>query len=120
MDFLNDLKERAADLAQAGAELAQAGVAKSRQLAEIGRLYYAERGMAPDAAYQALCEKITASKVTIEENKARINELKEAGGVTDEEISAVETDVPPEEPSDCGCGCCGTESPFADEPKDGE
>ena len=106
MDFLNDLKERAADLAQVGAELAQAGVAKSRQLAEIGRLnvnnaaeeaairkayaeigrlYYAERGMAPDAAYQALCEKITASKVTIEENKARISELKEAGGVTDEE-----------------------------------
>ena len=38
MDFLNDLKERAADLAQVGAELAQAGVAKSRQLAEIGRL----------------------------------------------------------------------------------
>ena len=141
MDFLNDLKERAADLAQVGAELAQAGVAKSRQLAEIGRLnvnnaaeeaairkayaeigrlYYAERGMAPDAAYQALCEKITASKVTIEENKARISELKEAGGVTDEEISAVETDVPPEEPSDCGCGCCGTEQPFADEPKDEE
>lgn len=126
MDFLNDLKERAADLAQVGAELAQAGVAKSKQLAEIGRLnvnnateeaairkayteigrlYYAERGMAPDAAYQALCEKITASKVTIEENKARISEIKEAGGVTDEELSAVETDVPPEEPGECeDCG----------------
>ena len=38
MDFLNDLKERAADLAQAGVDLAQAGMAKSKQLAEIGRL----------------------------------------------------------------------------------
>ena len=36
MDFLNDLKERAADLAQAGVDLAQAGMAKSKQLAEIG------------------------------------------------------------------------------------
>lgn len=135
MDFLNDLKERAADLAQAGAELAQAGVAKSKQLAEIGRLnvnnaseeaairkayteigklYYAERGMAPDVAYQALCEKVTASKITIEENKARIAELKEAGGVTDEEISSVETDVPPEE---TGCDCPTEEAP-AEEPKD--
>lgn len=126
MDILNDLKERAVDLAQAGAELAQAGVAKSKQLAEIGRLnvnnaseeaairkayteigklYYAERGMSPDVAYQALCEKITASKVTIEENKARIAELKEASGVTDEDFSPVETDVPPEEPVSCGC-CC--------------
>ena len=91
MDFLNDLKERAAAIRKA--------------YTEIGRLYYAERGMAPDAAYQALCEKITASKVTIEENKARISEIKEAGGVTDEELSAVETDVPPEEPGECGdCG----------------
>lgn len=129
MDFLNDLKERAADLAQAGVDLAQAGMAKSKQLAEIGRLnvnnateesairkayteigrlYYAECGMAPEAAYQALCEKITASKVTIEENKARIVELREESGVTEEEVPFVETDVPPEEP-ECGCTGCADE-----------
>ena len=112
MDFLNDLKERAADLAQVGAELAQAGVAKSRQLAEIGRLNV------NNATEEAAIRKAYAEIGRL--YYARISELKEAGGVTDEEISAVETDVPPEEPSDCGCGCCGTESPFADEPKDGE
>lgn len=32
---------------------------------EIGKLYYAERGMAPEAAYVALCERITAAKSTL-------------------------------------------------------
>ena len=80
MAFLDELKDRAMDLGRAG-------VAKSKQLAEItklslnnaseedaikkayveiGKLYYAERGMAPEAAYVALCERITAAKVNIE------------------------------------------------------
>lgn len=125
MAFLDELKGRAIDLGRAG-------VAKSKQLAEItrltlsnaseedairkayteiGKLYYAEQGMAPEGAYVSLCEKITAAKITIEENKARIAELKVEGNVTDEEIPHVETDVPPEEPSyhsDCQCGCCDT------------
>jgi len=130
MDFLNDLKEKAVDLAQAG-------VAKSKQLAEIGRLnmsnaseeaairkayaeigklYYAERGMAPEVAYQALCEKITASKVTIEENKSRIAELKEESGAADSEIPTVETDIPPEEPP---CDCDAGEAAPAEEPEEG-
>ena len=75
MAFLDELKDRAMDLGRAG-------VAKSKQLAEItklslnnaseedaikkayveiGKLYYAERGMAPEAAYVALCERITAA-----------------------------------------------------------
>ena len=90
MAFLDELRDRAMDLGRAG-------VAKSKQLAEItrlslnnaseedaikkayveiGKLYYAERGMAPEAAYVSLCEKITAAKINIEENKARIAELK--------------------------------------------
>lgn len=93
MAFLDELKDRAMDLGRAG-------VAKSKQLAEItklslnnaseedaikkayveiGKLYYAERGMAPEAAYVALCERITAAKVNIEENKNRIAELKAEG-----------------------------------------
>ena len=108
-------------------DLGRAGVAKSKQLAEItklslnnaseedaikkayveiGKLYYAERGMAPEAAYVALCERITAAKVNIEENKNRIAELKAEGNVSDADIPHVETDVPPEEPVDGGCGCC--------------
>ena len=84
------LKEKAMDLAQAG-------VAKSKVLAEIaklkaanmseedaikkayielGKLYYAERGAAPEAAYVNSCERIAASKAAIEANNARIAELK--------------------------------------------
>ena len=115
MAFLDELKDRAMDLGRAG-------VAKSKQLAEItrlslnnaseedaikkaymeiGKLYYAERGMAPEAAYTALCEKITAAKINIEENKARIDELKAEGNVSDADIPTVETNVPPEEPATC-------------------
>ena len=112
MAFFDELRDKAMDLGRAG-------VAKSRQLAEIaklnlansaeedaikkayieiGKLYYAERGMAPEAAYVALCEKITASKVTIEENKSRIAELKAEGNLEDTEVPPVETHIPPEEP----------------------
>lgn len=119
MAFFDELKDKAMDLGRAG-------VAKSRQLAEIaklnlansaeedaikkayieiGKLYYAERGMAPEAAYVALCEKITASKVTIEENKNRIAELKAEGSLEDTEVPPVYTNIPPEEP-----GCSGDDS----------
>ena len=67
---------------------------------EIGKLYYAERGMAPEAAYVALCEKITAARTTIEENRSRIAELKAEGVGREEE--PVTTDVPPEEPGSEG------------------
>jgi len=120
MAFFDELKDRAMDLAQTG-------VAKSKQLAEIarlnmaiaaeeeaikkayieiGKLYYAERGMAPDAAYVALCEKITGSRTTVEENRARIAELKAEGGGKEADEAPVTTDVPPEEPV---CDCAAPE-----------
>ena len=123
MAFFDELKDKAMDLGRAG-------VAKSRQLAEIaklnlansaeedaikkayieiGKLYYAERGMAPEAAYVALCEKITASKVTIEENKSRIAELKAEDDLADADVPPVDTDIPPEEP---GFGGDDTNSTF--------
>ena len=113
MAFFDELKERAVDLGRAG-------VAKSKQLAEIGKLnlssageedaikkayieigklYYAERGMAPETAYVALCEKITAAKQRLEENKAKIAEIKRAGNINDDDVSAYTCDC------DCGCGC---------------
>lgn len=117
MAFFEDLKDKALDLAQAG-------VAKSKQLGEIaklcvnnmgeedaikkayteiGKLYYAERGMAPEAAYAALCEKITAAKVNIEENKGRIEELKKEGNISDAEVAMVveplSDDAEPETPA---------------------
>ncbi|MEG0764473.1 MAG: serine proteinase [Pseudoflavonifractor sp.] len=116
MAFFDDLKDKAMDLGRAG-------VAKSKQLAEIaklnlensseedaikkayieiGKLYYAERGMSPDAAFVSLCEKITAAKINIEENKNRIADLK----VDEDQVPAapsMQAEVPPEEPN---CTCC--------------
>ena len=105
-------------------DLAQTGVSKSKQLGEIaklnldnvgeedaikkayieiGKLYYAERGMAPEAAYTALCEKITAAKVNIEENKNRIEEIKAEGNIADADVEPVltveETPAAPETPA---------------------
>lgn len=112
MALIDDLKVRAV-------ELTQAGMAKSKQLAEIarlnlanagendsirkaylelGKLYYAERGMAPEAGYTALCEKITTAKINIEENNARIAQIKEEGALKDSDVVSVETEIPPEEP----------------------
>ena len=84
------LKEKAIDLAQTGvakskvlaeiAKLKAANMAEEdtikKAYVELGKLYYAERGAAPEAAYISGCEKITAAKAAIETNNARIAELK--------------------------------------------
>ena len=138
MAFFDDLKDKTIDIAQAGVakskqlmELAKLNMANAgeedtikKAYLEIGKLYYAERGMAPEAAYVALCEKITQAKINIEENKARIAEVKSQGEVKDADVSAVIHEVPPEEPADScegGC-CCGGEEPPAEQvpPQDGE
>lgn len=111
-DNFDSIKDRAKDLAQSG-------VAKSKQIAEIaklktanmaeedtirkayieiGKLYYAERGMAPDAAYEALCQKITAAKVNIEENKSRIETIKADEDIVDSDLFTVEAEPAPAEP----------------------
>ena len=58
---------------------------------EIGKLYYAEQGVAPDGAYAAACERITASKALIETNNERIAELKQPGDPEAEIEAAAET-----------------------------
>ena len=101
MGFFDNLKEKATDLAQSG-------VAKSKQLTEIaklktanmaeedtikkayveiGKLYYAEKGLAPEGAYAAACEKITAARAAIEANNDRIAELKETAGAEEEPVA---------------------------------
>ena len=93
MDIKNtfdSLKDRAVDLAQAGmaqskrlAEIARLKMdnmsqqdAIKKAYVEIGKLYYAERGLSPDGAYAAACERVTAARAAIESNKTRIDELK--------------------------------------------
>ena len=119
MAFFDELKDKAIDLGRAGlakskeiAEIAKLNLANTAEedsikkaYIEIGKLYYAERGMAPEAAYIAQCEKITAAKTTIEENKGRIAELKEQGDVKEEDVPMVDLSVPPEEGPTCGCDC---------------
>ena len=107
-EIFDALKDKAADLAQAGvaqskrlAEIARLKVANmgeedaiKKAYIEIGKLYYAEKGAAPDAAYVAACEKITAAKAAIETNNDRIAELKRAGA---EEAEAPAAEEPGEE-----------------------
>ena len=97
MGFFENFKEKATDLLQAGAaqskRLAEIAKLKTANMAEedaikkayieLGKLYYAEKGATPDAAYAASCEKITASRAAIETNNERLAELKEKGGDTD-------------------------------------
>ena len=125
MDFINDLQERATDLAQSvvatSKRLAEIAKLKASNMAEedtikkayveLGKLYYAEHGTPPDGAYAAACEKITAARAAIETNNDRIAELKataEAEGeiidVTPEtaeepENEVTEADIVPEEPA---------------------
>ena len=109
MTSFDDLKSKALDLAQAGAakakeltDIAKLNIANSAEddtirkaYIDLGKLYYAERGMAPEGAYAALCEKITASKQKIEENKAKIAEMRAAGNINEDVYVA----------PNCGCGC---------------
>lgn len=125
MDFINDLQERATDLAQSvvatSKRLAEIAKLKASNMAEedtikkayveLGKLYYAEHGTTPDGAYAAACENITAARAAIETNNDRIAELKataEAEGeiidVTPEaaeepENEVTEADIVPEEPA---------------------
>ena len=120
IDF-DRLKERAGELAQAGVakakELTDAGVAKAKQLTEIGKLkmqntsqrdavrkaylelgklYYAERGSAPDPGYADLCQKITDANAKIAYNEQRIADIKAAGELSDEEVEEAAYDGEPD------------------------
>ncbi|MCI8916706.1 MAG: serine proteinase [Oscillospiraceae bacterium] len=107
-------------------ELADTGAAKAKEITEIGKLkvnnsaeqeairkayselgklYYAERGSAPEAAYADACQRITDSLARISYNNERIADIKAAGQLSDSEVEAAEVEPEPvcEEPS-CCCG----------------
>ena len=144
-DF-NSLMEKAKDLAQTGVakakELTDTAVDKGKELTEIGKLkvqnateqeaikkayleigklYYAERGSAPEAAYAALCQQITESNEKITYNNERIEDIKAAGKIGDEDIVDVECEVsaPAEEaPAAEGPCCCGCDAPAEEAPQE--
>ena len=135
MDFINDLQERATDLAQSvvatSKRLAEIAKLKASNMAEedtikkayveLGKLYYAEHGATPDGAYASACEKITAARAAIETNNDRIAELKSSaeaeGEIIDvaevapqqESDEVTEADIVPEEPA------AEAQAPAADE-----
>jgi hypothetical protein len=116
-------------------ELADAGVAKAKELSEIGKLkvqnsteqeairkaysdlgklYYAERGSAPEAAYVDLCQRITDALARISYNNERIADIKAAGQLSDDEVAEaepLEDETADEEP----CCCCGAEEAASEE-----
>ncbi|MCI6486601.1 MAG: serine proteinase [Clostridiales bacterium] len=53
--------------------------------AKIGERYYREHGLAPEAGYEKLCDKVTDIMARIRENDAAITELK-IDGVVDDEV----------------------------------
>ena len=113
MGFFDNFKEKATDLAQAGvaqskrlAEIAKLKTANmgeedtiKKAYIELGKLYYAEKGAAPEAAYAASCEKITAAKAAIEANHDRIAELKSSADDEVEVVARVEPVERAAEPS---------------------
>ena len=129
MEFIDEIKVKTMDMAQVGVakskqlvDLAKLNIANATEqenikkaYAEIGRLYYAERGMAPETAYVSLCEKITTAKATIEHNKATMDELKGQPSEKPADVGSVVVDVPCEEAAcatcDCGCDCAEEGAP---------
>lgn len=128
MDFINDLQERATDLAQSvvatSKRLAEIAKLKASNMAEedtikkayveLGKLYYAEHGTTPDGAYAAACEKITAARAAIETNNDRIAELK-ATAEAEGEIIDVTPEAAEEPENEVTEADIVTEEPAADE-----
>lgn len=117
-------------------ELADTGAAKAKEVSEIGKLkvnnsaeqeairkayselgklYYAERGSAPEAAYADACQRITDALARISYNNERIADIKAAGHLTDEEVEEIPVDPVEEEP--CCCEPQEDEVPAAEEDK---
>lgn len=143
IDF-DALKEKVADLAQTGVakakELADVAVDKGKELgeigklkvnnateqetikkaySEIGRLYFAERGDAPEAPYADLCQKIRDAQARIDYNNQRIADIKAASGAAnqeDEEEIVIEVTVTEDAPADQCEGCAANQ----EENKDAE
>ena len=95
--FLNKVSELAQTGVAKGKELTEIGKLKVENAAEqeavkkayqeIGKLYFEAHGSEPEAAYAALCAKIADSKAKIAYNQERIEDIKAAGGLSDEDCA---------------------------------
>ena len=138
IDF-ESLKDKAVVIAKTGVdkakELTDTGVAKVKELTEIGKLkvqnsseqetirkayselgklYFAERGSAPEAAYAGLCQTISDAQAKIAYNNERIADIKAAGDLSDDEVQEMEAaveDAVVEELEEEPCCCEEPEEP---------
>ena len=106
------LKDKAVVAAQTGVtkvkEITEIGKLKMNNSAEqesirkayseLGKLYYAERGSAPEAPYAEACQRITDALARISYNNERIADIKAAGQITDEEVEAEMEEFTEEDP----------------------
>ena len=118
MDF-DAIMSRISAMAQSGMakakDLTETGVAKAKDLTEIaklkvanaaeqdairkayteiGKIYFAQHGDAPDPAFASLCAQITERMEKIAYNDERITDIKLSSGITDADIEAMETEIP--------------------------
>ncbi len=142
IDF-ESLKDKAVVFAQSGVtkakELTDTGIAKAKEISEIGKLkvqnsteqeairkayselgklYYAERGSAPEAAYADLCQRITDALARISYNNERIADIKAAGHLDDEEVEAVGAEAEAEGPAAEEPCCCDKTEAEDDKPEE--
>ena len=131
---LEGVKDRTVVFAHSGVtkarELADAGAARARELSEIGklkvrnsieqetirraysdlgRLYYAERGSAPEPAYAELCGRITDALERVSRNNERIADIRAASRPKSGTQAAGDAEAG-------GSCCCGDEEPAPEEP----
>lgn len=57
----------------------------SRLYGKIGERYYQKHGLAPEAGFEELCDKVTELKTLLNSNEAAINEIR-IDGVIDEVV----------------------------------
>jgi len=94
-------------------ELTSSGVAKAKELTEIsklkvqnvseqdeirkaymsiGKLYFEQRGQAPEEGYEALCKQVADSMAKIAYNNERIADMKAAGNLSDDDLTEMDAD----------------------------
>lgn len=126
-------KQIIGEFGQKVANAAQIGINRSKQLAEIarlraanhseeaaikrayieiGKLYYAEHGEAPEGAYVALCSRISKSRDVIQQNLSQIEDLKNAGDISEADFDD-QVQVGPEDFAD---EAAGEEAPVEEAP----
>ena len=154
---VDELKKMAMELGQTGLNFAQGGLDKGIQLAsaakykasnikeesnlraafaELGKMYFADHGEAPEEAYAAVCNQIADIQAAIAANNAKVAEMKltpeeepdvdaaaeavaEAEAVADEMEEKLEAEAPAaccecEEGEPCQCDKAEDDAPAAE------